>query len=192
MTSIVEEPDPVETPKSASTFRWNPLGSLSTSKPIPIAATMAPPSSDSEEETSVAEQPRQNRSPALPPSQGPEPGSVAAMLGLHNAVYPDHNALTIDMDLVRQDAHETSLDASEHAAQPVQDQNMQNQHSKRVAKSEGQRQGRVEPSILRCTKFQVSYYEEMTGSLKAGSLAVRFFCALLIFCFFIARALYVS
>ena len=44
---------------------------------------------------------------------------------------------------------------------------MQQQEYTRIAKSEGLRKSRAEPAVLRCTKIQISYFEEFSGYLLA-------------------------
>lgn len=44
------------------------------------------------------------------------------------------------------------------------------QWKRSATKVDEKRQNRSEPSILRCTKIQISYYEELTGYLKPSTL----------------------
>jgi hypothetical protein len=172
LSSITEEPELVlETPKSSGSGTRGGFGvPPAAHRPSRLSASLEFQSEDDEESgfDDGEEKPTMPTAspPGLPSSQ---PGDVRTAQAFHTAVYPD-TAVAVGLAAHSDgDAfHPTDTEAeTEPESHRPEDAALQAQHSKRIAKSEGQRRGRLEPSLLRCTKIQLTYHEEVSGYYTA-------------------------
>jgi hypothetical protein len=170
LSSITEEPElALETPKSSGSGNRGGFGGQQAHRPSRLSASLELHSEDEEGEYGDGEE-----KPTMPTASPPglatmASGDVQSAQAFHTAVYPDTRVVVgLDGELGGDSALETDLNTEiEPDVHRPEDATLQAQHSKRVAKSEGQRQGRLEPSLLRCSKIQLTYHEEVSGYYTA-------------------------